>query len=83
MFFQRKLIILLEWFQYPQGYLTEILSECVSAVFRTVDLVAGPLPLMVNNVATGLALAWVLVMAGLALRVARRRGGEAPAPPAS
>jgi peroxiredoxin len=55
----------------------------VSAVFRTVDLVVGPLPLMVNNVATGVALAWVLVMAVLALRVARRRGGEVPAPPAS
>jgi len=53
----------------------------VGAVFRTLDLVLGPLSLMINHLATGLAHAWVLLLVGLAVRVTRRRPESQPVAP--
>jgi len=50
----------------------------VRAVFGTLDLepLLGPLPQKVDQLATGLALVWVILLVGLSVRVARRRGTE-------
>jgi peroxiredoxin len=48
----------------------------IGAVFRTVDLLAGGLGPMANHLATGLALAWVMLIVGLSVRVARQRTAE-------
>jgi peroxiredoxin len=65
------------------GAVSVIPYFAVGALFRTADLVLGPLSPMINHLATGLAYAWVLLLVGLAVRVARRRPAAEPAAPAA
>lgn len=53
----------------------------VQALHRLGDAVAGPLPSWVSDLALALAIGWSLVVAGIAVHVARTRVAVPPPPP--